>query len=148
MPTRRRFLFNCSAIAAAASLSPARLLSSPDRHTEVPLHQITFQDFAANVRTPFHVRTKSGRSVELQLAKAVLQASSNTAGKAAGDASNEKFSLLFTAPPGALLPQDSCVFEHKHLGRFRMFVSPVGPRQMDVCHYEACFNRPAPQKAG
>jgi hypothetical protein len=138
----------CSALAVAASISPDQVLSAPFRPAEIPLDQISFQDFAGALRTAFQARIDSGRRVELQLVMARPLASSPEAEVKAEDARNEKFSLLFTGPRNVPLPRNSCVFEHERLGRFTMFVSPVGPNRPDICCYEACFNRPASGRQG
>ena len=143
MQTRRRFLFDCSALAVVASVSPNQLLGASVKLPEVPLHKIAFHDFAGSVRTVFRVSTVSGHSVRLRLVEAASSASSNLKSDGAEDGLNEKFSLHFTGPGDVPLPQNSCVFEHPRLGRFTMFISPVGPNRPDVCFYEACFNRPA-----
>jgi hypothetical protein len=146
MPTRRRFLLNCSAIATAASIAPARLFSAPiqwaDTVSATPLDTISFEEFSGLVGTTFRVHGHAGRVIGLRLTKAKPQALPASADACAPDAHHEKFSLLFAGSPEAALPEHSCVFEHERIGRFTMFISPVGLGQPGVRHYEACFNRP------
>jgi hypothetical protein len=143
MPTRRRFLLSCSALAITASAAPAIAFSAPLRSGWAALDEIRFQDFAAVVNTGFRVVTGS-RTVELRLVGVKPAASSSSARVNNEDAGNEKFSLLFSGPVGEPLSQDTHLFEHQRIGRFRMFIVPVGPREQDHRCYEAVFNRPVP----
>jgi hypothetical protein len=61
-----------------------------------------------------------------------------------GDAGNEKFSLIFSGPKEALLASAIHQFEHRHLGRFEMYIGQIGARDTDGVRYEAVFNQPAP----
>ena len=143
MPTRRQFLLSCSALAAAASASPSIALGAPFRCGGIALDQISFRDFANMVNTAFQVSLDS-RTVERQLVGAKPAAASIYAGTQGEDASNEKFSLLFSGPAGEPLSQDTHNFEHQRIGRFQMFIVPVGPREPGHRYYEAVFNRPVP----
>ncbi|HWY78167.1 MAG TPA: hypothetical protein VN281_21305, partial [Verrucomicrobiae bacterium] len=60
----------------------------------------------------------------------------------AADARNERFSLLFSGPLNRTLLQGSYIFEHLGIGRFEMFIVPVGPDSTNPRYYEAVFNRP------
>jgi hypothetical protein len=142
MPTRRQFLLSCSAL-AAASAAPAIALGTPFRSGGTALDQISFQDFADMLNTAFQVSVDS-RTVELRLVGAKLVAAPMSTGACAGDAGNEKFSLLFSGPTGEPLSQDTHNFEHLRIGRFQMFIGPVGPREAGHRYYEAVFNRPVP----
>ena len=141
MPTRRQFLLSCSALTAAASAAPTFALSAPFRSGAIALEQISFQDFAGMVNTAFRVNAES-RTVELRLVVAKPGAAPMFAGAHTGDAGNEKFSLLFSGPAGEPLSQDTHHFEHQRIGRFQMFIVPVGPGELGSRYYEAVFNRP------
>ena len=95
------------------------------------------------VNTAFRVSVDS-RTIELRLVGAKPTAPSRSASMNSEDASNEKFSLLFSGPAGEPLSQDTHNFEHLRIGRFQMFIGPVGPREPGHRYYEAVFNRPVP----
>ena len=50
------------------------------------------------------------------------------------------FSLLFRGPSGPALAQQIYAFEHDRLGRFDLFIVPVGQDAQGLA-YEAVFNR-------
>lgn len=52
----------------------------------------------------------------------------------------EGFSLLFTGTLAEKFPQDTYTVDHSSMGRFAMFLVPVGPAGPDQ-RYEAVFNR-------
>jgi hypothetical protein len=143
MPTRRQFLLSCSALAAATTAAPAIALGAPFRSGEIALDQISFLDFAGMVNTTFRVIADS-RAVELCLIGIKSAAPSAFTFVNAGDAGNEKFSFQFSGPTGEPLRQDTHHFEHQLIGRFQMFIVPVGPREPGLRYYEAVFNRPVP----
>lgn len=143
MPTRRQFLLSCSALAAAASASPSIALGAPFRSGGIALDQISFLDFASMVNTAFQVSADS-RTVELLLVGAKPATPSRSTGANSEDGGNEKFSLLFSGPVNNPLSQDTHNFEHQRIGRFQMFIVPVGPREPGHRYYEAVFNRPVP----
>ena len=76
-----------------------------------------FDAFAAHVRTPFRLDSAVG-SVELELIGAELRRAES--GSAVG------FSLLFRAPEGCDAEQGTFNLQHADLGRFPLFVVPVG----------------------
>jgi hypothetical protein len=146
MPTRRQFLLSCSALAAAASAAPTIALGAPFRCGGIALDQIGFLDFAGMLNTAFRVVTDS-RTVELRLVGAKPTAPSRSANVNGEDAVNEEFSLLFSGPVSDPLTQNTHNFEHQRIGRFQMFVAPVGPLEPGHRYYEAVFNRPPPGTA-
>jgi hypothetical protein len=142
MPSRRQFILNCSAVAVTASVTPATVLGASFRFKEVPLEQIRFSTFAARVNTVFQVQRSSGLTVGLQLAE--VRPTPLFAGTRANaeDARNERFSLLFRGPLQPPLEQGSYWFEHEGIGRFAIFIVPIGSTDTGHCYYEAIFNRP------
>ena len=142
MTTRRRFLRDSSFFAAAAALVPASGLAGRLGGRAASLDQVRFGAFAANVGTPFWVLQDQGPAIGLELAEAKPSPPPVNAPQAAApDAWNEKFTLRFRGLPGQPLAQDTYVFEHAVLGRFAMFIVPIGCSNAGYRLYEAIFNR-------
>jgi hypothetical protein len=138
MQTRRHFLARCSVAAAGASIASTAVLVAAPGHRETPLDQISLAQFAAQLNTSFIVRTDSG-TARLRLVE-VNPLPDSTAG--AGDAGNEKFVLVFQGPAASTLGQDTWQFDHRAIGRFSMFIVPVGSLDTTHSYYESTFNRP------
>jgi hypothetical protein len=141
MPTRREFLLSCSTVAVTASVTPATVFGAPFRFKEVSLERVSFSAFAAHLNSAFQVQTASGSAVHLRLVE-VQPTPAFPASAAAEDASNEKFSLLFQGALKQPLEQGSYWFEHEGIGRFAIFIVPIGSTETSHCYYEAIFNRP------
>lgn len=123
---------------------PAAALSAPVGGREISLEQISFMDFASKLNSRFSILSNSRPLAELQLV-GVRPLDARGSGFAnGGDEANEKFSLLFAGPGSSALEGAIYKFEHAGLGRFEMFISPVGLAGPGRCFYEAVFNRPAP----
>lgn len=107
---------------------------------------MTYAAFAPQVKTVFRVRTDSGQVVHLTLIKARRTPSRpvKPGRKPPGDAGNEKFSLLFDGPRKVELPPAIYSFEHDQLGRMKIYIGEVGPRDPASLRYEAIFNYPKP----
>src|SRR5581483_8370954 len=142
MPTRRQFLRRCST-AALTSMLPAAVFAGGSISGVVPLDKIPGATFSKHAGALFHVLEESGMGVFLRLieVKPVLPSSSPNAARAE-DVLNERFSLLFSGPSNRPLAQGSYVFENLGIGRFEMFIVPVGPQDSSPRYYEAVFNRP------
>ncbi|HZV35421.1 MAG TPA: hypothetical protein VFB72_12685 [Verrucomicrobiae bacterium] len=146
MQTRREFFIACTALAVTSSIKPGIALGAPLHIRDMRLEEVSFRDFAANVNTPFLVSQESRMMTALQLAEAKLFGTGGfAAASSAEDAQNEKFSLLFVGEKGAELLSGTYDFENEGIGRFQMFITPVGPEQPGSCCYQAVFNRPAPK---
>lgn len=143
MTNRRQFFCHCSALAAAASLVPVVALGTPFDPADVPVDQLSLAAFAAQLRSRFLARGPSQAAVSLQLIEARPLISPRPAAPDAPDALHEKFALLFQGSLHQPLPQDTFRFEHPQLGRFEMFIVPVGATDPDHRYYEAIFNRQA-----
>ena len=139
MRTRRKFLLNCSALAVTASVIPTGVFGASRRSLEVSLEQIDFAAFAGHLNTTFEVQGKTGPAVGLQL---VDVSPTPAESPSALDAANEKFSLLFSGPLAQPLEQDTYWFECPGIGRFAMFIVPIGSTETAQLYYEAVFNRP------
>ena len=142
MATRRKFICDCSALAASAALVPVSALAAPQQWREVALMDVAFETLAAQVNAQFLLRNATGDTQALELTKAQLSPESGSGG--AEDGSNEKFSLLFRGDAIQPLGQNIYTFERAGIGRFEMFLVPVGCADRAHCYYEAVFNRPAP----
>jgi hypothetical protein len=145
MTDRRQFLWNCSALTLTVSLAPAACLPSLRPVRELTLDQISLAAFSAQVGTGFKLAQNSGATVSLKLVEAKLTPPARSLARGAEDARNVRFSLLFTGPKAPALAQDTYFFEHAGIGRFAMFIAPVGFRDPGRAWYQAVFNRPAPE---
>ena len=142
MKNRRQFLRDCSVLTLAAGFAPAAGYSQLRPTPKTALSQLRFEDFSAQVGASFMVTHPSAVPVKLQLVEASITPSVHPFAHRAGDARNEKFSLLFRGPKAAVLPQDTYQFEHSETGRFELFIVPVGGRDSGWICYQAVFNRP------
>ena len=104
----------------------------------VPLEQLNFESFAGLVKTKFRVRVDGQDSVELELAEVTPARVSAPGG--ANTAKYEHFSLIFLGPVDRILQQRIYCFESASLGRFELFIVPVG-RDQNGTWYQATFNR-------
>src|SRR5215204_206860 len=93
---------------------------------------LNYAQFSAVAGTIFQV--SDGEPVPLRLAE-VNQRKQRDGESAAG---GESFSLLFTGPKNRFLPQRLYSFTHETLGRFPLFIVPVG-QDATTFHYEAVF---------
>ncbi len=137
MPTRRKFLRDCS-IAAAASFTPAVVLAKPPMGRGIAANRFSLELFAGELDTVFRVLIGSA-SVRLALVEATR---SPAAAPEAEDARNERFSLLFRGSVGEALPQDTHLLDHPRIGRMAMFLVPIGSLEASHRYYEAIFNFP------
>jgi len=148
MRSRRHFIFDSSAVLAVLAVAPWSALGQPAGATGgfQALAQMNYAVLARQVGTRFRVRVSPRQMVSLKLLKAPLARPTPVRpGKPLpGDAGYEKFSLIFSGPNEVLLAAAIHPFEHAALGRFEMFISPVGTPQADGVRYQAGFNRPAP----
>jgi hypothetical protein len=104
----------------------------------VPLEQLGFEAFAKLVKTNFRVWIDPQASVDLELAEITPPRVSSTGG--ANSLKYENFTLEFLGPADRLLPQRMYWFESAAIGRFELFIVPVG-RDPNGTRYHAAFNR-------
>ena len=102
--------------------------------------QLTFEKFSALLKTKFRVCREPARDLELELVEATATPAKVRADSHGGAARFEGFSLIFTGPGDCLLPQGPYRFEHDRVGRFELFLVPIG-RGPDTIGYEVVFNR-------
>lgn len=91
------------------------------------LHKDTFN---AHLGTVFAVQDAAGREVPLAL--------STVTGK--DDPVLEQFSLIFSGPADSFLAQGTYEFTHPGMGRFALFIVPIGSSPQGF-RYQAVFNR-------
>lgn len=81
-----------------------------------------------------------GAAVVLELALAEISEAPPTVAKAAtAHGRRAPFSLLFRGPMEPIMPQRIYTLEHPELGRFDLFLVPIGPDGTGM-RYEAVFN--------
>ena len=107
---------------------------------KIPIDQLTLETFSAVVRTRFRVYLDGSRHLDLELAETTLLQDPAKASPSGAAAGVEVFSLVFDGPADFLLPQSIYSFEHERIGRFDLFVVPVGQKSGSV-QYQAIFNR-------
>ena len=104
----------------------------------MPLEQLDFETFAKLLKTNFRVWIDAQQAVELELSEITPLRISSTGGK--NGPKYENFALMFRGPADRLLAQRIYLFESAQLGRFELFIVPVG-RDPDGVRYQATFNR-------
>lgn len=136
MSTRRAFLALCgTGLAAAGTFSlpfvgPAALAAPALR--PVMLESLHAPDFDRWLNTPFRLAD----------APATLTLASVDDRNARGACPDgfEQFALVFRGPAGTPLEQRIYAVEHDGIGRFELFLVPLGP-DAEGPRYEAVFNR-------
>jgi hypothetical protein len=104
----------------------------------VPLEQLSFESFAGLVKTKFCVWVDDQDSLDLELCEITPRRVSSTGGSRS--LTYESFALEFIGPADRLLPQRIYWFESAPIGRFELFIVPVGCDQ-NGARYQAAFNR-------
>lgn len=139
--SRRKFILQCSAAAAVAAVPTGLCLRSVMDRREVALDQLGLSRFAPLVGTHFHVGQDEA-TVMLELTEATAGGTHKSQSPATGGAEPEEFSLIFRGAAKAFLEQNSYPFAHEQIGRFVMFIVPVGvPDASGDQYYQAVFNR-------
>jgi hypothetical protein len=123
------------ALAKVVVGAPAAASGSPEGNAKTLF--LTKDTFTPHLNTIFRIQTGLG-SFDLKLTKITdLKAISKIPARIAG---KESFSLLFVGPSNAKdLTQDTYIFEHAVLGRFSLFLVPVG--KSTNRHHEAIIVR-------
>jgi len=135
MITRRRFIRDCSLVAATAA-APAALARPGLRQPGLAGGRSLYEHFATALSTSFIVRVASG-TVKVVL----IEITAGSAGQPnAEDARNERFSLLFRGAASEALEQGTYFFDHSRIGRMAVFIVPLGPADAGASYYEAVFN--------
>jgi hypothetical protein len=105
----------------------------------ISLDDLTLAMFSDAVKTKFRLRLTATDVLEIEL---IETRAGRSGAPAPGQPRFESFSLLFGAPPERRLSQRLYCLEHDQIGRFELFLVPVGYGP-GVAHYEAVFNRRA-----
>ena len=92
---------------------------------------LTHENFAAQLNKNFRVQIDEANAVDLVLAEVSELKSS---------ARQEQFSIVFHGPLETFLGQGLRQFEHDEMGRFTLFLVPIG-KDDNRYSYEAVFNR-------
>jgi hypothetical protein len=144
--TRREFLFDCSALMAAALTAPTAVLaeSVAPFWKNRSLHEVSCAAFVSQLQTPFLIQAKCGRTIKVTLAevKMRLEKPLKPGRRPPPDAGNEKFSLFFTGSRSDLLPQNTYSVAHETLGRFDLFLVPICTRNPAKIDYQVVVSRP------
>ena len=103
-----------------------------------PLETLTLAKFSELLHARFRIRVSHSEEIELELVEAAPGRTVESQGK--GGKRFESFSLVFHGPGDRLLPQKMHPFEHPQLGRFELFIVPIGQGPGHF-KYQAIFNR-------
>ena len=100
---------------------------------------LTREHFAPHVGERFEIAPAEGEAFE-----AVLVSCDETAygerEQWLASIDRVPFSLIFDAPGGELLPQQTFAVRHPQVGEMEIFLVPLGPRQDGTMAYEAVFS--------
>jgi len=107
----------------------------------VPLDQLSFEAFSQLEQAVFRVGSGSEDWLELKLVE--ITPPRFSAGGGGNNSKHENFALLFRGPADRLLAQGIYMFEVAPLGRFELFLVPVGLAQ-NGAQYQVTFNRLVP----
>jgi hypothetical protein len=145
--SRRGFIESASAAALAVGLilptrnafgqtqNTMQSFPLPPESTENALNYLRRDHFAAFVNSIFVFQSENGATYKLKLIEAAdLSRKRNNEQGFIG----ESFSLLFEGSRKFPLAQGSYLTDHDRLGKFELFIVPVGLR---VNRYEAVINR-------
>lgn len=106
----------------------------------VPLEELSLATFAPLLHTKFRVAVGTGNIEDFELAEAVSIRDASSSRRAGPGMAQETFSLVFHGPGTVVLPQNIYDFEHDGIGRFSLFIVPIG-RTPSAVQYQAVFNR-------
>jgi hypothetical protein len=144
--TRRKFLFDLSAVSVAALASPARMLAeaAPSVRRRNCVRGLSCDSFSGQVNSTFRIHATPLMSIQVKLdeVRLTLDKPAKPGKRPRPDAGNEKFSLFFVGRRSELLKQGTYTFEHDTLGRFDLFMVPVFTRNPEKIDYQIVFNRP------
>jgi hypothetical protein len=145
MSTRREFLSTCSALTAAAALTPAGLLAAPAPGRLAHPSSLDYGGFRQHLGSVFRVRAQSGQTQGLTLVEVERPERRQPGVPPAPGASCDTFALVFRGARALGLEQDTYWFDHRAMGRFEMFIVPVEQADPNHCYYQAIFNRLIPE---
>jgi hypothetical protein len=106
----------------------------------VPIERLTLEIFSPLVNSKFKLLVDDSHSVVVELTEATAIGGPHTVKRDRNGMVQEVFSLIFDGPENPILQQRIYSFEHDKIGRFDMFIVPVGKIPGSV-RYQALFNR-------
>jgi hypothetical protein len=146
VPTRRKFLFDCSALLAGTLTAPTvAIANSADPFARKRrLVKIAFAALASQVNTPFWISGGPGTVIEVTLAEATLRRGTQLrpGNRPPPDTGSEEFSLIFSGARRDLITQNTYSITHRNLGSFELFLVPIYTRNPGKINYQAIVNRP------
>lgn len=103
------------------------------------IERFTLDTFAGRVGEAFGIESADGVRVEAELIEA-LEAPVGDPERWKKESGRMPFSLVFLTQQGPVIPQQICRLRHAELGRFELFLVPLGPdRSRGGMRYEAVF---------
>lgn len=134
--TRRNFIQSSVVAALAATVGNAAGKGVLGRFSgQDPLSFLKREHFAPFIDTAFRVSGNAGRTATIRLREAGDLKNQINEGRGL---MGESYRLGFDAPRKLNLAQGTYHFDHENLGRFSLFLAPVGGSGI---HYEAIVNR-------
>lgn len=95
---------------------------------------LTEKEFSQHLNTKFSVSIDAPKPVELELVEVKGYES-----KDHEERGLERFSIFFSGPADFLLPQYTYALTHEKMGKFDLFLVPIGRGEAGF-RYEAVFN--------
>jgi Domain of unknown function (DUF6916) len=145
--SRRKFLRAGSLVAISAAFPIKSLIAGTRRKSEfaldhTPLDKRLFfsrESFARQLNTKFSFDHPEIPSATLKLVE-VNDLTPTESRRSAAATGRECFAVLFKGAGNTALRQETYTVSHAALGKFEMFVVPIGHKR-DGRYYEAVFNR-------
>ena len=138
--SRAGFVKVCGLALFGAGLDASSLeafsIASPtvDRARPFRVLDATASLFRRQLDTAFDLCSADGASARLVLAEVNERPVTRNV---------EQFSVIFHAPPDCAIPDGIHTLHHASLGRFELFIVPVGASRARRTVYQACFSRAA-----
>jgi hypothetical protein len=101
------------------------------------LETFTQSTFSAHLNETFRIHYGAPTPLEVKLIEATSLGSGTAESQGAGK--REPFSIVFRGPANHLLPQQTYPIEHNTIGKFELFLVPIGPDEIGT-RYEAVFS--------
>ena len=139
IPLQAQFT-NSQEAGSRRSTTPPAIEALPEIETDV-LSYYNRSTFAPHVNTEFRVRLNSSKVRRIKLVEVRDYMDASAQQRTMVGTNEECFSLFFTAPSGKTFPQNTYEVEHAALGKFMLFIVPVGMRTSGDQYFEAAFNR-------